>query len=269
MRSEAYKLFVDGDLVRKNCAFRDESCFVYGNVADELLDASFDFGILIFYVRFGEGRDLRRQIHDAALLCFDIRFHVCALAFSGGNECGGCFFQYGKQIIPFSLHVFVGLLDGEDIAVCGNCHGCDIVCQTEFFGEAAECRDVACCVSGIQFYADTDFFQNINGNVNLKLTAGNSLGREVGFDLVLQKAEDLRNLDGAIEITIVDGFDFYKDISAADLSFGAAVSCHTFNHKRSFLSLRLRVKIYFQPIFVRIQFLYYNILYLIFTPLVN
>ena len=45
-----------------------------------------------------------------------------------------------------------------------------------------------------------------------------------------QKAEQSRQLYGTVEIPVVDGFDFHKDVASADLFFRPAVCRHAFDH---------------------------------------
>lgn len=53
MGSEPHKLFVDGDFVGKESAFRDQPAFIHRDVAEQLLDAGFQLRVLVFYISFG------------------------------------------------------------------------------------------------------------------------------------------------------------------------------------------------------------------------
>ena len=229
MTSQADRLLIHGDLVRKNGSFRQNPAFVDGGVGQNLFQLVFQAGAVVDHRLAAAGFHLGNQFQNGLAPAAQVVLQGLALGGAHGIIACQCLIHNAHKIAQQLLFIHIRLFHREHVRHPGKQGHADIVAHAIVRGHLAHGTQVPFHHGGVQGDLHILGSFRTHGDEHIHLAPGNR-ALHCLLDGVLRKGQRPGQLYGAVQVTVVYGAQLYGKLPTVYGFHRPAVAGHTLNH---------------------------------------
>ena len=228
MAAQADGFLVHGNLVGKNGSLRQNPAFVDGSIGQHLFHFVLQPGAVVNDRLAASGLHLGDQAQDGRPTAPQIRLQ--RLPFRGAHivEALQSLIDHAEHIRQQLLLVHLGLVHGEHVGHTGQHGHADVVPDAVGLRHLLHGGEIPLHHSLVQGDLHVGSALGTDGQEHVHLAPGNGVFYRL-LHRILAKGQAAGQLDGAVQITVVDGAQLHRKFPAVHGFHGAAIAGHTLN----------------------------------------
>ena len=178
----------------------------------------------------------RRTFFHYIDLCFQsvqlpkkILFQISTLTLAGLHKFPAGLMKRTLQKIPEFFLIRSLLFHRKHIRISGKCGNTDIILDPQFLTHLVQIAQIFLCQLCIVFQSHSAHCIVFIGDEHIDFAAADISLHHIS-DLSLKIAESFRHFDVQIQISVIDGFQFNRNLTLSGNCFCPAKAGHTFYH---------------------------------------